>query len=429
MTESTHPSAGGPHQDQARAAGSGSAILARQVNLGKLLLLAAMVPASVVGIAQRASALGEPQASATVALASALGSLCAVIGALGGGYAADLSSGGQRHRWSTVAACSAVGAIGIATMMTAGTATLLIAGWALTQLGCSGGMAVLRALLAAAEPTQRRRGASVMVLTSYLGAGLPLAVLYVWPGSVWSSSLALVGLALALAVLIAGGKPATSGPAPAVPVAVAADPSPSRQAMRWPVLLAVQFAANVVLSAYLSFHSLEVAHRIGGTWTDAVTQLSVLALAAAVAGLVLAASVFWWRPGLLAQPAQLLVIGGIVLAGSVFARPWVSSPVALLMVLMISGAAVGVNSVTLLTATLATTTIRSSGRVLGAYSAAGAGGQFVGPLVAWWLVRLSPGGHDYGFVLWAVAVLPAVWAAGIAGMALRQRRGGPQRLD
>src|SRR5690606_5751167 len=93
------------------------------------------------------------------------GAVCAVLGALGLGHLSDLGTPSIRSRWFWVLAGTAAGTAGLVLLASSPSVLALISGWALAQFGYSGAMAILRAILTAAQPVHRRRGAVVLVLT------------------------------------------------------------------------------------------------------------------------------------------------------------------------------------------------------------------------------------------------------------------------
>ncbi len=394
-----------------RIGGTRTHALATRVNLAKLLSLAALVPPATVGIAQRAAELSAPGTEASlVAWTSALGSLAGVVGALLLGRIADLRGASAAMRWTVVVCGGAAGLCGIALMTVAASPVLLGAGWILAQLGCSGAMAVLRALLGDALPVQRRRGATVMVALTYLGAFLPILVLIALPGSVWATAIAFAVLAVVVpaAALLrergaASARPGASrsrgagapggdeDPERAAPHA--ADPvrHPSDDARRlpWPLLLAVHFTAHLVLSAYLAYHSLAIAARDHAEWGDATVRFSALAIAAALLGLLGSVGALLARPRHLSRTHDLLILSGVLLSASIALRPF-AGPAVLLVLLACSGAAVGLSSSALFVAALDDSPALRRGRRLGVHSALAPFGQFAGSLLGLLVVEASP---------------------------------------
>src|SRR5699024_10233719 len=125
---------------------------------------------------------------AITATTVSIGSLCAIAGALGLGALADVGARTVPSRWWWTLLGTGVGTVGLITLATGEARIALTLGWAAAQLGYSGAMAVLRVILAAALPTQRRRGAVVAILGGYGGMVIPLAILINAPGSVWETT-------------------------------------------------------------------------------------------------------------------------------------------------------------------------------------------------------------------------------------------------
>lgn len=158
--------------------------IAIYVNVAKLTLLAALAPPVVAGIAERATTLGSGfDVTAVVAATASVGSVCAVLGALGLGALADVGRRAARGRWWWVVAGTTLGTAGLVLLSLGTSRTELICGWGAAQLGYSGAMAVLRTILADALPQHRRRGGVMVVLGSYGGLGVPLLVLLMFPGA------------------------------------------------------------------------------------------------------------------------------------------------------------------------------------------------------------------------------------------------------
>lgn len=433
------------------------------VNLAKIALLAALAPPVVAGIAQRAILLGGGvglDTATIVATTVSTGSVCAVVGALGLGLLADIGRATTRSRWGWVLAGTAVGTAGLLLLALSPSLPSLIGGWAAAQFGYSGAMAVLRAVLAAALPTHRRRGAVVAVLGGYGGLLIPLGLLLAFPGGVWQTTFGLAAASLLIpAVALAGARRFTAphrehttaslgGPwrgsgaaeASATPASNASigasDPPRDAPAPRGPdpsrlpaaALLVIQCAANVVLAAFLSYHPLDLVERAAEDAHFPV-RASVWVLVAAVLGLLGAAGALLARPALLADSRRLVVLAGALLAFSLVLRS-ASEPLPLVaLAAALSGAAVGLNSSALLAGALDAPRPERRGRSLGLFSAAGALGQFVGPIAALGLLSLVTRGAGtadvaaFRVLFLLLALIPAVWAIGAAagGIAARRR--------
>lgn len=159
----------------------------------------------------------------------------------------------------------------------------------------------------------------------------------------------------------------------------------------WPVLLGVHFAANLTLSGYLTYHSLEIAEREQGAWGDTTVRLSVLA--------------------------------GALLAVTVALRPLVDSAPLLLVLLFCSGSAIGLSSSTLFAAALDSAPKQRIGPRIGVYSAVGPLGQLVSPSLGLAVMSLAAPEHQYRALFFALSIPPALCTALVLCSWLRGRRG------
>lgn len=426
MSPLDHPRSAGRDGVDARSGAARSWRLALQVNMVKLLGLACLAPPATIGIAQRADLMLSPGGeAAAVAMISSLGILCAAAGALTLAHLSDRHPDSPRWHWGLVLLASTMGLAGLLVLSGADSIWALGAGWMVGQAGFSGAMAILRTLLSFAEPVQRRRGAVMMILFTYLGAFLPILVILIFPGSVWITTVAFAVLATAapallirradrrrprnpegpasLAVRADSGSGALTGTAP-----VAALRRPAA-VVPWPVLLLVHFLANALFGAYVAYHSLGIAVRLGGTWGNDAVRLGMFVLAAALIALMLTTCVLLARPTLLTHPARLIIIAGVVLAASVLLRAATDSMLILVVALFGAGVAVGMNSSAVFTAVLESSRADRVGRRIGAYSACGLVGQLVGPPLGLMVINLSADGQGYRTMFAALAVYPAIW--------------------
>ena len=417
------------------------------VNLVKVALLAALAPPVVAGISDRATRFGAPTDPATVVgVAISLGAIGAVLGAVVIGRCADLGRGTHRSRWAWVAAGAAIGTAGLGLAAVSTSPATLIGGWILAQLGYSGAMAVLRALLASVRQTHLRRGAVAVVFAAYGGLTIPLVLLLLFPTAVWETSLGLAALALIAPLLtIACFPPARTGAALDATLDVASDagrdagpapqPAPrpasgpaSRSAAPSPVpgatrsrgraagVFLLQCLSTAVIAALIAYNPLDLNARISaGSFP---TAASTWVLIAAVLGLVGATAVLFWLPALLASSRVILVTAGVLLAMSLVMRA-VSDTLALTIgAAVLSGIAVGANNSALLSAALEMAPAGRQGRFIGLFSAAGALGQFVGPLLGLAILRFGsplqvldlPSSHPYSLLMITLAMLPLGWS-------------------
>ena len=393
------------------------------MNLAKLLLLAALTPPAVAGIAHRATELGAGlDVAAIVAVTATIGSICAVIGALGLGALSDLHGSTLRTRWMWVFTGTGIGTVGLTVLSIGDSRFTLVAGWGVAQLGYSGAMAVLRVILATSLPRHRRRGAVVAVLGGYAGILIPLTVLLLLPGRIWETTFGLSALSLAvpmffliwtrrgLAQLSSPGVPATTAPEQ-----LHRDVRPTKQ-LSGVTLLAIQCAAHTVMAAFLSYHPLDLADRVAAD-VEFPVRSSVWVLVAAIVGLIAASVTLLRHPQLLANGRRIILIGGTLLAVSLVMRA-VCEPIPLVAsAAILSGVAVGLNSSALLSMALETAPLRRAGRFIGAFSAAGALGQLIGPLAGLGILgitRMLEPDAGYGPLFFALALLPIVWVTLIA---------------
>lgn len=412
--------------------------IAIAVNAAKLLLLAALTPAVVTGIAQRASAVSsQGDAPALVAFTIAVGSLSAILGALALPALSDLGNANLLTRWVWVIACTGVGSFGLTLLAVGANQETLVIGWALAQLGYSGAMALLRTILASALPTHRRRGAVVVVVGAYAGLLIPLAVLIIAPWAIWHTTFGLTVLSLLIpAVFLVSNRKilrrtTVAAEAAADPAAARSDTPPSTDPTIDPttdgessgrrssrrvttvLLLVVQCCANIVMSAFLSFHALDIEHRFITSTEDFPVRASVGVLVAAVMGLITISVVLLKRPQFLAHVRTVIAFGGVILAASLIVRGATDSLVLAGIAAAMSGVAVGLNSSALLAAALEAAPHHRAGRFIGLFSAAGAAGQLIGPMLGLWvLTALSHGftGMNYAALFFALASLPLLWS-------------------
>lgn len=390
------------------------------VNVAKFALLAALTPPVIVGIAQRASEIGVGvEVAGIVATTVSLGSLSAVVGALLLGALADARRASLYWRWGWVTISTVIGTGGLIVLSASTSLLSLTLGWLFAQFGYSGAMAVLRVILATALPEHRRRGAVIVVLGSYGGLALALALLLAFPHAIWQPTfgLALIGLTVPCAVMVfmRGDRNERMGredPASAARTGVATS-APSR---RW--LLTIQCAANIVVSIFITYHPLELAGREGSL--EIPVTGSVVIIAAAVAGLLLTTGLLIWKPVLLTNSSSIIAIAGVMLGSSLMVRAVADSFLIITLAASMSGAAVGLNSSALFTAALEHARRRSGGTLMGVYSAAGALGQVFGPMIALALLFILsrdqiPLESDLGYraLFFIVGVAPLVWSAAI----------------
>ncbi len=424
--------------------------LAVLVNIAKIALLAALAPPVVIGIAQRAMQLGGgSDVSAIVAFTVSTGSIGAVLGALSLGFFADWRRPSVRSRWAWVACGASLGTAGLLVMASSSSAVSLVGGWFAAQFGYSGAMAVLRALLASALTQHRRRGAVVIVLGAYGGLLIPLGVLLVYPNAIWETTLGLAAASLAIPLLVlSGARPrvAESAGSPGAPsrgrartaparTRSIAMPTRARRSVPRPALLLIQCASNVVVAAFLSYHPLDIAMRIDASGFPVSASIQILL--GAVAGLVVTSGVLLRFPRVLAYSAPLIATAGAVLALSLVLRASSDSLLMIACAAFLSGAAVGLNNSALLGAALEAAPPQHHGRFLGAFSAAGALGQFIGPLIALGVLAVTaagpfvsfddPGGFRTMFL--CIAVVPVAWTIGILALLPRTSAGAPQGTE
>lgn len=423
-----------------------SARLSIYVNAAKLTFLAALAPAVISGIAQKASALGD-DAATTVGLTMSTGSICAVIGALGLGSLADATQRTVRQQWQWVLCAVVLGGLGIYLAASSQARAVLLVGWGVAQLGFSGAIAITRTILARARASHRQRGAVASVLVSYGGLLVPVVLLVVFPERVWETALGLAVLSLLLPAVLLTRSPLRplsqreddegyvkdSGPENSASLRETTShvrdeqPGSGRVSAvpRWAVL-AVQFAANIVIAAFLAYQPLELAAR-NSQGEDFPVRASVLVVGAAIIGLVAGSVFLLWRPGVLSGGRSVLICAGAVLGASLIIRALSGSISLVLVAAALSGLAVGLVNSALFSAALEHAQFRRGGQFISLYSALGALGQFIGPMAALYLLSVVPdtgaasvseiAGYRNLFVL--LAAVPIAWAIGLLPKLLR----------
>ena len=175
-------------------------------------------------------------------------------------------------------------------------------------------------------------------------------------------------------------------------------------------LLVIQFAANVIVTVFLSYHALELAQRAGA---GVPVQSTVIIVACAVIGILLSTGTLIWKPELLAHSSRMIAVAGIVLGGSLALRATVESFWLISFAGLLSGAAVGLNSSALFATALDHARTKHGGKLMGIYSAAGAAGQVVGPMIALGILYvLTSFGLETGYraLFFVLALLPLGWA-------------------
>lgn len=404
-------------------------MLALQVNLVKLLVLAAAVPAATVGIAQRATEFAGHDGEATVVgVTGALGSLAAIIGAYALGRSADSWGASARSRWLVVLTAALISTAGTAWMAALGSIWELIASWVLVQFGTAGASAVLRTLLTHALPTQRRRGATAMIIFTYIGAGLPMVVLFLLPGQVWGSAVVFALLSVAAAaVALLRHRPDDHAEAAAQDTVTTPTANVQQIRVPWALLLCTQLGFHLVMASYLGYHALDIAARFspaeGAQWEDATVRLSMLTLIAALLGLLASASFLLIRPTTMIRALPLLATSGALFTVTFSIRGLTDAVPVLILVVMLSGVAVGLNSTLLLAAALESGPKSTAGKRVGIYSAVTAVGQMLGPLLGLAIIRLF---GEYQYLYLAISAIPLIWTAWAlaAHYSARSRNGG-----
>lgn len=421
-----------PISESERRAVRASRRTALLVNLAKIALLAALAPPVVAGIAERATAMESSLQTATiVAFTISAGSIGAVVGALGLGFLADTGSRSLRARWAWVVVGAGLGTCGLILMILSTSPALLVSGWVVAQLGYSGAMAVLRAILAHAMLGHRRRGAVVIVAGAYGGLLVPLLTLLFFPMALWQTTFALAALALAIPAGVVVALTGTfhskqqelmprPSAAPEVPPARDSRNTSARRggaaAIPTPLLLGAQLGANAVTAAFLTYHPLDMALRSSADHSNVPASMSVLI--AAIGGLVIATSVLFWRADLLRHGTWLIIGASAALSLSLVLRSTGDSLTLVALGALISGAAVGANNSALLGSALEMPDPTHRGRFLGAFSAAGALGQFIGPLGALALLQIlsrsgDAGLENYPALFLSLSAFPLVWIAAL----------------
>lgn len=183
-----------------------------------------------------------------------------------------------------------------------------------------------------------------------------------------------------------------------------------------PALLVIQTLSSVVTAAFLAYHPLELAGRMAAG-TEFPVRGSVWVVMVALLGLLVTVGVLLWRPQLLIRARRVVVVAGGTLGLSLVIRAVGESFGLVVFAAVLSGAAVGLNSSALFASALEVARGKHAGRLMGAYSAAGALGQFIGPVVAlvvlaaigrWSILPLwDDGGYRQMFLV--LAAVPIAW--------------------
>ncbi|OZB89698.1 MAG: hypothetical protein B7X41_01415, partial [Microbacterium sp. 14-71-5] len=294
-------------------------------------LLAALVPPATVAIARRASEIEGAAAAAGWTTASiAVGSGSAIAGALLAGWAADLGARSARSRWWVLFGGTALGILALAWMSLSRSGWELAAGWGLAQAGLSGAIAVSRALLTHVPAGRRERSAVVMIAVSSVGLLIPIALLMLLPGSAWGTSicLALCAAAVAAIALVRTAPPSADRDRPRASGPASETDRAAAPRMSWGAVLALGFSSQVALSAYLTYHPLDIVARLDLGW-DRATQAGTLVLAVALLGLVGASVVMLIFPRVLRRTLPLLALAGVLLISGLVLRAMTTSLVLL----------------------------------------------------------------------------------------------------
>lgn len=201
----------------------------------------------------------------------------------------------------------------------------------------------------------------------------------------------------------------------AAPGGGAAAPSVEpRQRVPMRMLLVIQCVSASVVAAFLTYHPMDLEQRIGQDG-DALVRASAVVLASALAGLLLTAVALLHRPGVFGTARGVLIGSALLLACSIGLRGLVDALPLVVTAAFLSGAAVGANSSTLLVAALESAPRGRAGRFIGAFSAAGALGQFIGPVLGLFLLGLMPGASvTFSLLFLGLAGLPVAWALALA---------------
>ncbi|MDR2322863.1 MAG: MFS transporter [Microbacterium sp.] len=419
----THVAGDPMPRDRQDAPAADTRFLGLKANLAKFFLLAALVPPATVAIARRASEVeGADAAAGWTTAAIAVGSGSAIVGALVAGWAADLGTRSLRSRWWVLFGGTALGVLALVWMSLARSGWELAAGWGLAQAGMSGAIAVSRALLTHVPAVRRERSAVVMIAVSSVGLLVPIAMLMLLPGSAWGTSICLALCAAAVpAIALARTSRRAADPGSTQTPEPAAEADRAAPRMSWAAVLVLGFSSQVALSAYLTYHPLDIVARLGLDW-DRATQAGTLVLAVALLGLVGAAAVMLILPRLLGRTLPLLSLAGVLLVAGLILRATTASLAMLAVAGLLSGIAIGISTTLLFTAALALTTSERAGRRLGAYSAVIGIGQLLGPSLVLGAVIAIRGVPDYSALFLLLALIPLGWITIAVVSMLRQRR-------
>ena len=191
--------------------------------------------------------------------------------------------------------------------------------------------------------------------------------------------------------------------------------------MSWGAVLVLGFSSQVALSAYLTYHPLDIVTRLGLGW-DQATQAGTLVLAVALLGLLGASVVMLIFPRVLRRTLPLLTIAGVLLVSGLVLRALTASLALLAIAGLLSGIAIGISTTLLFAAALALTTSEKAGWRLGVYSAVIGIGQLIGPSLTLGAVMAIRGVPDYSALFLLLALIPLSWIAVALTAILRRRR-------
>ncbi|GAB3752774.1 hypothetical protein GCM10027591_00820 [Zhihengliuella somnathii] len=407
----------------------------------KILLLAALAPPVVVGLALRAGQITDSgwEQAQLAALAGGVGPVGAVLGALIMGRLSDTGGGTQRTRWGWVLVGAGIGSAGLVLVAVGPGPVLFVTGWVVAQAGMSGAVAVTRSIMATTQTPHLRRGTVGMVLGAYLGLFIPLLLLLLFPSAGWPISVAFAVASIAAAACASRGqwlRAASAGEVAAGPHGrpgrdEASTMMDGQPRLRWSsvplgreALLAVQFCFSASLAAFLTFHPLDVAAKVGAE--EASTRVGTAVLTAALLSLIAAGGCLLRFPAVLAHGRGVMVFAGTLLALGLLMRAAASGTWPMVCAAVLSGAAVAGGASAILSLAMESAPPGRRGRHLGVYSAAGSLGHIAGPPLGLLLIGQGaegPGVFDPVFA--ALGALSLTWASvvGVRGLWLA-RRGG-----
>ncbi|PRY68074.1 MFS transporter [Glaciihabitans tibetensis] len=290
-------------------------------------------PIQILLPAQSARFAGDGGKELALAMVTAYGALVALVANPLWGVVSDRVPSRWGRRRPVFLAGTAVGVVGLVVLGVATDVAWMTVGWVIVQLGLSGPLAALAAMIADGVP-ERQRGlvGSLFGVAQTLGvvAGTAVAVL-AGEGSIGYFALAIAVPALGVALMLQAEAPTPPRPPGALAAGFARGLRPSRDFVwAWIVRLLLNLV-NALVILYLYYF---LADGVGvdepGTWVLILTLVNVL-VAATVASVGGVLSDRWQRR------RAFVVVGAVVLAGGSIVMALVPNTTAVLVATVLIG--------------------------------------------------------------------------------------------